>query len=178
MRYLMMLFCFLAASSVMAKDFTTATVDMQVLFKKYPGTLPAQNKFDALTKSRKKDLVDSEKLLEKMKEELTGPDAAAMTTTEKENKGKEYDDERQNLQDLQSHIQNELAQKEQEMTQVIVGKIKTIVATVAQKDGVDLVLDTADTLSVQGSLDLTNEVLAAFKNVSADSDDSTDTSTK
>jgi outer membrane protein len=178
MRYLIMLFCFLAASSVMAKDFTTATVDMQALFKKYPGTLPAQNKFDALTKSRKKDLVDSEKILEKLKEELTGPDAATMTTTEKEAKGKEYDDERQNLQDEQTHIQNELAQKEQEMTQVIVGKIKAIVATIAQKDGVDLVLDTADTLSVQGSLDLTNEVLAAFKNVSADSDDSTDTSTK
>lgn len=178
MRYLVMLFCFLAASSVMAKDFTIATVDMQALFKKYPGTLPAQNKFDALTKSRKKDLVDSEKLLEKLKEELTGPDAATMTTTEKENKGKEYDDERQNLQDLQSHIQNELGQKEQEMTQVIVGKIKDIVATVAQKDGVDMVLDTADTMSVKGSMDLTTEVLAAFKNVSADSSDSTDSSTK
>jgi Skp family chaperone for outer membrane proteins len=175
MRYLIMLFCFLAASTVMAKDFTTATVDMQALFKKYPGTLPEQNKFDALTKSKKKDLMDSAKVLEKLKAELTGPDAATMTSKEKETKGKEYDDERQNLQDLQTHIQNELALKEQEMTQVIVGKIKDIVAKIAVKDGVDLVLDSKDTLSVKGDMDLTNEVLAAFKNVSADS---SDTSTK
>lgn len=172
MRYLLLLLCFLSASTVMAKDFATATVDMQSLFKKYPGTLPEQNKFDALTKSRKKDLVDSEKVLEKLKEKLTGPDAATMTTKEKEDKGKEYDDERQNLQDLQSHIQNELAQKEQEMTRVIVGKIKDIVATIAKKDGVDLVLDSRDTLTVKGDMDLTNEVLAAFKNVSADASDS------
>jgi outer membrane protein len=178
MRYLIMLLCFLAASTVMAKDFTIATVDMQALFKKYPGTLPAQNKFDALTQSRKKYLTDSEKLLEKLKEELTGPDAANLTTKEREEKGKEYQDESQNLQDLQTHIQNELTQKEQEMTQVIVGKIKDIVATIAQKDGVDLVLDSANTLSVKGSLDLTSEVLEAFKNVSADSDDSTAPSTK
>jgi Skp family chaperone for outer membrane proteins len=174
MRYLMLLFCFLASSAVMAKDFTTATVDMQKLFKAYPGTLPAQNKFDDLTKSRKKELLDSEKILEKMKEDLTGPNAASFTTAERDAKGKEYDDERQNLEDMQSRIQNELAEKEQEMTQVIVEKIKAIVATVAKKHELNLVMDTRDTLSVAGGLDLTDEVLASFKNLDSDSTGSSD----
>ncbi|HXL73344.1 MAG TPA: OmpH family outer membrane protein, partial [bacterium] len=165
MRYLTLLLCFLTASTVMAKDFTSATVDMQKLFKAYPGTLPDQNKFAALTKTRKKDLMDSEKILEKMKEDLTGPDAASFTTAERDAKGKEYDDERQNLEDMQSRIQNELAQKEAEMTQAIVEKIKVIVAVIAKKHDVDLVLDTRDTESVEGGLDLTDEVLTSFKDV-------------
>jgi Skp family chaperone for outer membrane proteins len=165
MRYLILLFCFLAAQTATARNFTVATVDMQKLFKEYPGTLPAQNKFETLTQSRKKDLVDSEKILENLKEELTGPRADDLTTAEKTEKGKEYDEKRQDLLDLQSRIQNELAQKEQEMTQAIVGKIKMIVAAIAQKHDVDLVLDTKDTESLQSGLDLTDEVLAGFKNV-------------
>jgi Skp family chaperone for outer membrane proteins len=171
MRYLTLLLCFFAASRVMAKDFTAATVDMQKLFKEYPGTLPAQNKFEALTQSRKKDLMDSEKTLESLKEELTGPYADDLTTAEKTAKGKKYDEERQNLLDLQSRIQNELGQKEQEMTQAIVEKIKVRVDAIAKKDGVDLVLDTKDIVSLQGGLDLTDEVLASFKDLTADSID-------
>ena len=174
MRYLILLLCFLTAPAVMAEDFTAATVDMQKLFKEYPGTLPAQNKFVALTKSRKKDLMESEKVLERLKEELTGPGAASLTTTEREAKGKEYDDERQNLEDMQTRMQNELAQKEQEMTQAIVGKIKTMVAAIAKKHDVNLVMDTRETESLQGGLDLTDEVLASFKTINIDTIDSTD----
>ncbi|HXL72810.1 MAG TPA: OmpH family outer membrane protein [bacterium] len=178
MRYLTLLFCFLAASTAMAKDFTIATVDMQKLFKAYPGTPPAQKKFQAFTDLRKKDLMDSEKILESLKEELTGPHADSLTTEQKEEKGKEYQDESQNLQDEQTHVQNELAEKEQEMTQALVGKIREIVATIAQKEGVDLVLDSNDTVDVKSGVDLTDEVLAAFKNVSADSTDSSDSTDK
>jgi Skp family chaperone for outer membrane proteins len=173
MRYLILLFYFLAVSAGIAGDFSTATVDMQKLFKAYPGTLPAQNKFDELTKSRKKELLASEKILEKLKEELTGPDAASFTTAERDAKGKEYDDERQNLADMQTRIQNELAEKEQEMTQVIVSKIKVIVATIAKKHDLNLVMDTGDTISITNGLDLTDEVLADFKNVDPDAADST-----
>ena len=174
MRYFTLLLCFLASSAVTAKDFTAATVDMQKLFKAYPGTLPAQNKFTALTQSRKKDLMASAKNLETLKEQLTGPDAGSLTSAERVAKGKEYDEQRQSLQDLQSQFQNELAQKEQEMTQAIVEKIKMVVSAIAKKDDVDLVLDTKDTESLQDGLDLTDEVLVSFKKVDSSSTDSSD----
>lgn len=175
MRYLILLLCFMVSSAVMAGDFTMATVDMQKLFKAYPGTPVAQKKFDAYTQKQKAELEDSQKILVKLQNELQ---ATTLSDSDKQDKLKAFQDESQNFQDEKTRITNDLTEKEQEMTQAIVGKIKDIVATVAQKDKVDLVLDDADTVNVKSALDLTDEVLAAFKNVTVDSGDSTDTSTK
>jgi outer membrane protein len=170
MRYLTLLFCFLAASTAMADGFTIATVDMQKLFKAYPGTPPAQKKFDAYTQKQKAELVDSQKILVKLQKELEGN--TTLSDSAKQEKLKAFQDESQNFQDEKTRIQNDLTVKEQEMTQAIVGKIKDIVATVAQKDKVDLVLDNNDTVNAKNAVDLTDEVLAAFKTVSTDSDSS------
>ncbi len=166
MRYLILSLCFLVSSSVMADGFTIATVDMQKLFKAYPGTVAAQKKFDAYTQKQKAELVDSQKILVKLQKELDG--STTLSDSAKQDKLKAFQDESQNFQDEKTRIQTDLTAKEQEMTQTIVGKIKDIVSTVAQKDKVDLVLDNTDTLSVKGGVDLTDEVLVAFKNVSAD----------
>jgi len=170
MRYLILVICLLAASTVMADGFTIATVDMQKLFKDYPGTPPAQKKFDAYTQKQKAELVDSQKILVKLQKELEGN--TTLSDSAKQEKLKAFQDESQNFQDEKTRIQNDLAVKEQEMTQAIVGKIKDIVATVAKKDKVDLVLDASDTVNAKNAVDLTDEVLAAFKTVSADSDSS------
>jgi outer membrane protein len=169
MRYLILLFCLMVSSSVMAGDFTIATVDMQKLFKGYPGTPIAQKKFDAYTDKQKAELADSEKILEKLQKELQG---TTLSDSEKQDKLKAFQDETQNFQDEKTRITNDLTEKEQEMTQTIVAKIKDIVSTIAQKDKVDLVLDANDTVDAKTAVDLTDEVLAAFKNVTVDSDDS------
>jgi Skp family chaperone for outer membrane proteins len=166
----------MVSSVAMADGFTMATVDMQKLFKAYPGTPAAQKKFDAYTQKQKAELEDSQKILVKLQKELDG--STTLSDSDKQDKLKAFQDESQNFQDEKTRIQNDLAEKEQEMTQAIVGKIKDIVDTVAQKDKVDLVLDTTDTVNTKSGLDLTDEVLAAFKNVTVDSDDSTDTTTK
>jgi len=106
----------------------------------------------------------------KLQKELEGN--TTLSDSAKQEKLKAFQDESQNFQDEKTRIQNDLAVKEQEMTQAIVGKIKDIVATVAKKDKVDLVLDASDTVNAKNAVDLTDEVLAAFKTVSADSDSS------
>ena len=63
MRFLVFLLSFLAGSAAMAGDYKIATVDMQVLLKKYPGTAPAQLRFDTLAAKKKEELAESEKLL-------------------------------------------------------------------------------------------------------------------
>jgi len=170
MRLLIGLCCLLMASTAMAKDFTMATVDMQKLFKAYPETAGAQKKLDNLTLQRKKDLADSEKSLKKLQDELSKD---TLTSEQKSAKEKAFQDEAQNFQDEKTTIENELVEKQQEMIQEIVGKIKAVVATVAEKDGYDLVLDENDTVTANNSVDITDEVLKSFSSATSDSDSTT-----
>ena len=98
MRYFTLLFCFLMASSAMAGGFTTATVDMQRLFKFYPGTTSAQKKFDKLTQQKKQELIDSQKTIKDLQDQLSGDKLSA-----KQKKAKQ--------EELQQQMQDYAAKK-------------------------------------------------------------------
>jgi len=160
MRFITLL-CFLfATSAAMAKDFTVATVDLQKLFKAYPGTAKAQKKFDALAKDKKAELSSSETILTKLQKELK--DSDDLTEKQKTAKQKQFQDEAQTYQDLKTHLQNELSTKQQEMTQTVLDEIKVIVNKVAAKDGVDMVVQSSDVVYMKTDMDLTDEVLKSF----------------
>ncbi len=160
MRFITLLCFLLATSTVMAKDYVMATVDLQKLFKAYPGTAKAQKKFDALAKDKKAELSSSEKILTKLQNELKNADD--LTEKQKTAKQKQFQDEAQTYQDLKTHLQNELSTKQQEMTQSVLDEIKVIVNKVAAKDGVDMVVQSSDVVYMKTDMDLTDEVLKSF----------------
>jgi outer membrane protein len=169
MRFLTLLCCFFAASTVMAREFTVGTVDLQQLFKEYPGTKTAQKKFNAMADKKKQDLTDSAEEIRDLEKELKDS-SSVLSKSEMKEKQEEYATKAKAFQDQENQIQNDLAGKEQEMTQALLGEIKVIVAKVAQDKGVDLVLDSDKTVYAKDATDLTPDVLKNYK--SSDSSDS------
>ena len=169
MRFLTLLCCFLVASTVMAREFTVGTVDLQQLFKAYPGTKVAQKKFNEMAEKKKQDLTDAAGELQDLEKELKDS-GSIFTKKELKDKQNELMTKEKAFQDQQNQIQNDLAAQEQEMTQALLGEIKVIVAKVAQNKGIDLVLDSDKTVYAKDSTDLTPDVLKNYK--SSDSSDS------
>lgn len=158
MRYLALLFSFLAVSTALADNLTLGIVDLQQLFKQFPGSPQAQAKYDALVQVKKAELEDS-------KGDLTDLNKAykkAKNRAEKEELGKKLQVAYQAFQDQQSHVQNELDQANQDMTDGILAQIRLIVSQIAQKHNLDLIVDKGNGIYAKGGLDLTSEVLRAF----------------
>ncbi len=152
------------------KDLRVATVDLQTLFKEYPGTLQAQKKFDEMAQEKKQDLADSEESLMDLQKELNNT-KKAMSKKERSRKEKEFEEETQDYQNEKNTIQTELDDRNQEMTRLLMGQIKEVVAGIAQKEGVDLVLDTNDAVATKYQMDLTGEVLRSFVELKPDQTD-------
>ena len=70
MRFFTLICCFFVASVVMARDFTVGIVDLQQLFKEYPGTKKAQKKFNAMADKKKQDLTDAAEELRDLEKQL------------------------------------------------------------------------------------------------------------
>jgi Skp family chaperone for outer membrane proteins len=70
MRFFTLLCCFLISSAAFAKDFKAATVDLQKLFKEYPGYDAAQKKFKDLAQKKQADLQESAQDLQELQNEL------------------------------------------------------------------------------------------------------------
>jgi outer membrane protein len=169
MRFLTLLCCFFVASVVMARDFTVGTVDLQQLFKEYPGTKKDQKKFNAMADKKKQDLTDAVEELRDLEKALKDS-GSVLSKSEMKKKQDEYTTKARAFQEQENQIQTDLAAKEQEMTQNLLTQIKAIVAKVAEKDGIDLVLDADKTVYAKNATDLTPDVLKNYKD--SDSSDS------
>jgi outer membrane protein len=145
------------------------TVDLQQLFKEYPGTKAAEKKFNTMADKKKQDLTDAAEDLRDLEKELKDS-SSVFSKKEMKAKQQEYATKAKAFQDQESQIQNELANKNQEMTQSLLTQIKAIVAKVAKNKGIDLVLDEDKTVYAKDATDLTADVLKNYKN--SDSSDS------
>jgi Skp family chaperone for outer membrane proteins len=169
MRFFTLICCFFVASVVMARDFTVGIVDLQQLFKEYPGTKKAQKKFNAMADKKKQDLTDAAEELRDLEKQLKDS-GSVLSKKEMKQKQDEYTTKARAFQDQENQIQTDLAGKEQEMTAALLGEIKEVVAKLAKKDGIDLVLDSEKTVYAKDATDLTAEVLKTYKD--SDSSDS------
>jgi outer membrane protein len=172
MRFFTLLCCFLAASTVMAKEFTIGVVDLQRLFKEYPGTAVAQKKFNTYADSKKQDLADAQKVLKDLQTQLS---SGTLSEKAKKDKQDQFQQQYQDFQDQKDHAQTEIANREQEMTQTLLSQIKDIVAKVANSENVDLVLDSNNIVDVKTSVDLTADVLKKFSAIKTSTTDSDST---
>ncbi|HEY5038841.1 MAG TPA: OmpH family outer membrane protein [bacterium] len=173
MRFIALLLCFFISSSVWAKDMKIGTVDLQKLFKEYPGTVKAQKKFSAMAERKKKDLLESESDLKDLEKEIKSS-SSVLSEKQKKQKADVYKKKAQDLYLAEQQVQNDLQVKEAEMTQTILDEIKGVVATVAKDKGADLVLDSEKTVYVKDGVDLTDAVLKSYKKSDTDSKDDTD----
>jgi outer membrane protein len=170
MRFIILSFCFMIASAGAAKELRIGTVDLQKLFKEYPGTKKAQKKFTAMAEKKKKDLEDSAEELRDLQTELkrSGSVLSDKLRKQKETELRQKD---QNLAQLENQYRTDLAMKEAEMTQSILAELKSIVAETAKENGIDLVLDSEKTVYVKEGEDLTPAVLKKYKKTDADTGD-------
>lgn len=162
MRFFTLICCFLVASVAMAKDFRVATVDLQQLFKEYPGTKKAQKKFNEMADDKKQKLTDEADEIRDIEKSLKDS-SSVLSKKEMKAKQEEYATKAKAFQDEENQIQNDLAAKEQEMTKTLLDEIKGIVAKIAKNDGIDLVLDAEKTVYAKDAVDLTDEVLKSYK---------------
>ena len=170
MRLITLLCCFLVASLASAKDFKVATVDLQKLFKEYPGTDKAQKKFKALAEKKQKDLQESAQDLQDLQGEIKNS-GSVLSAKQKKQKETELKQKAHDLDLAESQARSYLASKESEMTQSLLEEIKALVAGVAKDKGADLVLDSDKTVFVNGGVDLTPDVLKNFKKLDVDAAD-------
>lgn len=169
MRFIALLCCSLLVASVAAaKDFKVATVDLQKLFKEYPGTKKAQKKFNAMADKKKQELTDAADDIRDLEKQLKDS-SSVLSKKEMKAKQEEYTTKLKAFNDQQQQIQNDLANKEQEMTQSLLGEIKDLVSKVAKNDGIDLVLDSEKTVYAKDATDLTEEVMKNYKDSDSDS---------
>lgn len=171
MRFIVLLMCFCVSAVVEAREFTVATVDMQLLFKEYPGTAPAQKKYNAFVADKKKELSDDKDTLEEMQNQLTSK-KIRLSNEQKKEKLAEFQAQAQDYESEKSDIETELADKEQDMTQTLVQQIDGIVAGVAQAQGIDLVLDSNDAVGIPNGKDLTQVILEKFSSLKPSSSSS------
>lgn len=177
MRFFILLCCFLVASAASAKDFRVATVDLQRLFKEYPGTDAAQKKFKDMAEKKQKDLQDSAQDLQELQTEIKDS-SSVLSAKQKKQKETELKEKAHDLDAAENQARTYLSTKESEMTQSILDEIKVIVAGVAKDKGADVVLDVDKVVYVNGGVDLTDDVLKSFKKIDATSSDDSGSSKK
>jgi outer membrane protein len=167
MRFIAFLSCFLVASLAYTADLKIGVVDLQKLFKEYPGTKKAEKKFQDVAVQKQKDLKDSE-------EEITGLDqdlknsSSVMSSKQKKKKQEELKQKYQDYIQTKSKLENELRAQEAQMTADILDEIKEVAAKVAKAQGLDLVMDSEKTIYAKSSTDLTDSILKEFKKLSSD----------
>lgn len=161
-----------SASTVSAKDLKIATVDMQKLFNSYPGTQMAKDKLKKFEKKKYDDLQDSAQELKDIENDLVSS-KSLLSDKQRTKKEQDYKEKKALFDQEQARAQKELMDKENEMTQNIIGEIKDIVAGIAKDKGFDLVLDLDKTVYAKDAVDLTDTALKKFKDtakVDKDSD--------
>jgi len=173
MRFITLLCCLLAASMVsfaQAKDMKVGTVDLKKIFQEYPGYEKAQAKFKGLAEKKQKELSEPEQDLTDLQKEIE-TSGSVMSAKDKQKKTIKYKKMLEAYAQQKAQIQNDLANKEAEMTQGLLDEIKGVVAQVAKDMNVDLVLDSEKTVYVRDGVDLTDAMLKKFKTLKVKDDD-------
>jgi outer membrane protein len=148
---------FLVAGWTLAGDMKIATVDLQKLFKDYPGTQTAESKLKDIEKKKIKELTPMEDELKDLQNELQN-NSSVLSKKEKQEKKELFGMKMDEYTKAKSQMQLDLQTKESDMTQTVLVEIKGIIAGVAKDKGYDLVLDSEKTAYVKGGSDLTDDV--------------------
>lgn len=139
-----------------------AYVDLQRALVEVEEGKGAKSKLKAEFDKRQKTLDAEQDALKKDKEDL---DKRAMAMTDDAKRAKEQE-LMQKLGEVQQHymtMQKELSESERQATQAIFGKMETVIAEIAEAEGMTFVFDkNAGLVYAPTSLDLTTELIRRY----------------
>jgi outer membrane protein len=140
-----------------------ATVDMQKSLQTVESGKKAKAQLEKDFNARKKELQNEEAAIKKMGEEFQ-KQAAVMNEDARGKKQGEIQQRIMKFQETTARSQQEIQQKERELTQPIIGKLRSVIAELAKSKGYTIVLEKNENtvLYSQDKDDLTEQVIAAF----------------
>jgi outer membrane protein len=140
-----------------------ATVDMQKALQTVDSGKKAKSQLEKDFNTKKKELQTEESAIKKMTEEFK-KQSLVMNDEARAKKQGELQERIMKFQELTARSQAEIQQKERDLTQPIVTKLRTIIAEMAKKKDYNLVLEKNENqvLYSQEKDDLTSEVISAF----------------
>ena len=139
-----------------------AFVDLQRALEETEDGKKAKAKLKADFDRKQKELDEKQEDLKKMKEAFDKK-AQLMKPEALQKEQKELQDRFIELQNIYARLQKDLAQKEQEATRGIFGKLQQVVTRIAEREKFSVVLEkNAAVVYGQPSLDITNEVIRTY----------------
>ena len=151
------------APVVQAEEMKIGTVDMQKALQTVGSGKAAKAQLEKEFNSKKKELQDEETKIRKATEEFK-KQQLVMNDEARAKKQNELQERIMKFQELTGRSQVEIQQKEKDLTQPIIARLKSVTSDMAKKRSYSLVLEKNEN-TVLYSLekdDLTSDVIAAF----------------
>lgn len=152
-----------AHSPLAADDVKIGTVDMPKALQTVEAGKKAKAQLEKEVTAKKKTLQDEDAAFKKAAEEFK-KQSLVMSDDARAKKQTELQERFAKLQEMQARSQMELQQKEAELVQPIVTKLRTIIQDVAKQKGYTIVLEKNENtvLFSQEKDDLTSEVISQY----------------
>lgn len=146
-----------------ATDLKIGVVDFQKSLNTVNEGKAAKKKLEADFKRKQKQLEIQQKELEKMKQELQNQ-AIVLSEDKLRAKQTEFQQKFLDLRKKAVEYQQEMAKQEAELSNKILGKLKTIVEEIGKKEGFTLIVERSGdpVLYVGGKEDLTDRVVKIY----------------
>lgn len=146
-----------------AEDFKIAVVDMQKALQNVEAGKKAKAQLEKEVEAKKKEFDTEKAAITKMGEEFK-KQSLAMSDEARAKKQNDLQERIAKLQQKGMETEQTLRMKEQQLTQPIINKIRTIVTEQAKKKGYSMVLEKNENTVIfsQDKDDMTQDVIGAF----------------
>lgn len=183
--------CFLCVAPILAQpaasedatggNIKACFVNLPELLQTYPEFAKANEDMEAFADPKRKLLTEKGRELEKMNNDLKKN--LLRSEEAKKEKEEEFKKELTNLQELERQIQNEVAEKEEEIMNPVRETVTKTIETVAKSRGFNVVYNMAapngrPIIYMDDSLDITDEVVAKIKAMPEKKDEKKDAKEK
>lgn len=159
---------FIAASLALsgfaqAGELKIGVIDFQKCIQTSESGKKARGEVEKILAKRKKEYEDKEAELKKSQEDYLKKKSALSDAAKGEQEGK-LQEKYFKLQEMKQKFQAEIQQKEQEMGEPIIRKIREKVSEIAKKKGLELVLEASQQIVIfsEEKLDITADVLKSL----------------
>lgn len=152
-----------ASNAAHAADLKIGLVDMQKALQTVDAGKKAKAQLEKEVGTKTKDLQNEQQSIQKAAEELK-KQSLVMNEEARAKKQAELQERAMKFEQTRMKTSTELQQREQELTQPIIGKLRGIVGEVAKQKGYTLVLEKNENLVLfsQESDDMTQEVISRY----------------
>jgi outer membrane protein len=154
------LFTLLAANA--HADVKLAVVDMQAVLQKAPQIEKINKNLTAQFKGRQDKIIQAQHDLQNETQNLE-KNAAVMKPDERNTLEKKIMTDRNNVQTMVASFQKDLSKQQSDSLHGFSQQLDSVVSKLAEKTGVDLVIQKGSTLYAKSGMDITQQVLDALK---------------